>query len=445
MVGHVAKGLAFAFLAGPWTEGEMVARGRVALGDGARGRARWLRHLVRHTLLAFPAAPVDREDELAAAIAEDRALRGAAQTAGGPARVRRWLIPDATMVPVDGPPARFHVPPLPSPGELADAVGLTVDELAWFADVRRLNTHAATPKLSHYHHRWVAKARGGWRLLEAPKPRLKRIQRWLLDNVLAGIPPSDVAHGFVAGRSVRTFVAPHVGRPIVVRIDLEDFFASVSRARVAAIFRRVGYPRRVAAALAGLTTAPTPEDVLAAHPRVGVDLSRRFLANARLRDAHLPQGAPTSPALSNLAAWRLDRRLAALAAGFGARMTRYADDLAFSGDETLAQALRFFIARVGAIAVEEGFRVNHRKTRVMRQGRRQTLCGVVVNDRANLPRRERDRLRAILFNAARSGLEEQNREGLPDFRRHLEGRIAWAAALNPDFGRRANRLLDGIG
>jgi hypothetical protein len=442
MVGHIAKGLALAFLAGPWTEGELVARGRTALGIGERERARWLRQLVRRTLLEYPAPPVDRDDELAGAIAEDRGLRGATWGKQKP-HVRRWLIPEATMVAVEGAPAGFRVLPLPSPGDLAGALGLRAEELAWFADESRMNARAADAKLWHYHHRWVAKARGGWRLLEAPKPRLKRIQRWLLDNVLSAIPASDVAHGFVGGRSVRTFVAPHVGRAVVVRMDLADFFASVSRARVAALFRRVGYPRRVAAALAGLCTAPAPERVLDEHPRAGADLAQRFLANARLRDAHLPQGAPTSPALSNLAAWRLDRRLAALAAGFGATMTRYADDLAFSGDEAFERSLRFLVARVGAIALEEGFRVNHRKTRVMRQGRRQTLCGVVVNDTANLPRRERDRLRATLFNVARFGLESQNRDGRPDFRRHLEGRIAWAAALNPRAGKRLRALMPG--
>jgi hypothetical protein len=80
----------------------------------------------------------------------------------------------------------------------------------------------------------------------------------------------------------------------------------------------------------------------------------------------------------------------------------------------------------------------------MRPGQRQQLCGVVVNDRPNLPRAERDRLRAILHNAARLGPESQNRDGHADFRRHLEGRVAWAAALNPDFGQRARRLLGQI-
>ena len=164
----------------------------------------------------------------------------------------------------------------------------------------------------------------GHRLLEAPKPRLRQIQRWLLHHVLASIPASAVAHGFVGGRSVRSFVEPHVGQDVVIRFDLEQFFASITRARVAATFRRVGYPAAVASTLSALCTAATPGSVLAAHPRDG-DLSQRFFTNAGLRDRHLPQGAPTSPALSDLAAFRLDRRLAALAEAHGAVMTRYAD------------------------------------------------------------------------------------------------------------------------
>jgi hypothetical protein len=432
---QIAKALALAFLAGPWTEAALVERGRLALGIGSRGR--WLRALVRRTLVAFRAAPIDREDDLAAALRDDRALRWTVPRAHVPVRAHQWLIPEATMVPVAGPPSAFKLFPLPSHHELARCLDVRIDELEWFADLHHMNAvRAPSLALAHYHYRWVAKARGGWRLLEAPKARLKHMQRWLLHHVLAPIPAADAAHGFVAGRSVRTFVAPHVGRAVVVRLDLQDFFASVSRARVAALLRRVGYPRRIAATLSGLCTAPTPDQVLAAHPRERADLTQRFLANQRLRDPHLPQGAPTSPALSNLAAWRLDRRLAGLAAAFGATMTRYADDLAFSGDETFARSLRFFLPRAGAIALEEGFHINHRKTRVMHRGRRQHLCGVVINDRMNLPRRERDRLRAILHNVAAHGIDSQNRDGHPAFQQHLEGRIAWMTALNPDLRRR---------
>ena len=242
--------------------------------------------------------------------------------------------------------------PLPSPGALASHLELGEGELAWFADVGGINAKTARQPLLHYRYRWVSKRGGGYRLLEAPKDRLKRIQRWILRHVLAPLPVAPEAHGFVAGRSLLSFVAPHAGQAVVVRLDLEDFFASVSRARVVALFRRVGYPRAVARTLAGLCTAAAPHHVLESHPREGADLARRFLANARLRDPHLPQGAPTSPALSNLAAFRLDRRLAALARAFGATMTRYADDLAFAGDQRFADGDPRVRSRSGVQRIE---------------------------------------------------------------------------------------------
>ena len=440
MPSELSRGLAFAFLAGPWTAPEMIARGREALGGE---RAPWLRLLARESIARFPSPPLGREDELADILRRDPALRQARSAAGYP-RIRRWLIPEAAMARVEGPPAGFLVAPIPALGDLARLLELGDGELDWFVDHKGMNAKADADALSHYRYEWVAKARGGHRLLEAPKSRLKRIQRWILREVLAAIPASPVAHGFVRGRDVRSFVEPHVGRAVVARLDLEDFFASITRARVAAIFRRVGYPRPVAAALAGLCTAVAPVRVLAAHPRAGADLSQRFLTNQRLRDPHLPQGAPTSPALSNLAAWRLDRRLGALAAVFDATMTRYADDIAFAGDARFGRSLAAFLPRAAAVALEEGFRVNHRKTRVMPRGGRQELCGLVVNQRPNLRRQERDNLRALLFNAARLGPDSQNRGGHTDFRRHVEGRIAWARSINPAFGARLAALFARI-
>jgi RNA-directed DNA polymerase len=427
-----SRALALAFLAGPWNVGSLLSRAREAIET----EPRWLRRLARRVLHRFPTQP--GVEALAAMLRDDEDFRvGASRWSR--TRVRRWVLPEPAMIAVSGRPASFGVPALPSEGDLAAALGLPPTELAWFADGRRLNELARAPALSHYRYTWVRKAGGGFRLLEAPKPRLRERQRWILRNVLAAIPPSPHAHGFVRGRDVRSFVQPHAARAVVVRLDIEDFFASVSRARVVAIFERVGYPRTVADALANLCTVATPLHVLAEHPRTD-DLPARFLTNARLRDRHLPQGAPTSPALSNLIAWRMDTRLGALAAAFGAKMTRYADDIAFSGDDRFARALRFFLPRAGAIVLEEGFRLNHRKTRVMPRGHRQELVGVAVAATPSVPRRERDRLRAILHNARRAGLDSQNRDGHADFRRHLEGRIAWIAAVNPDARRRLGAL-----
>ena len=260
--------------------------------------------------------------------------------------------------------------------------------------------------------------------------------------MLASIPASPVAHGFVGGRSVRSFVEPHVAQDVVIRFDLEQFFASITRARVAATFRRVGYPAAVASTLSALCTAATPGSVLAAHPRDG-DLSQRFFTNAGLRDRHLPQGAPTSPALSNLAAFRLDRRLAALADAHGAVMTRYADDLAFSGDRAFARALRFFVPGGGhrrrgrfspQPSQDPGDAARSATTAVRPGGQR---SGQPAADQA-------DNLRAPLFNAVRFGPHSQNRDGHPAFRAHLEGLVAWAASINPIRGRRLWALFDRI-
>lgn len=444
-VRHLARGIALALLAGPWTEEELVLRGRRAIDwdPVLPYDPSWLRPLVAVVLRHFAQPPVDRDEELVALISDQDVFCASIWGGPDPIRIRRWLIPGPTMVPVDGPPQRFPVLPLASLHVLADRLGLTPLELDWFADERGINAKTSRSPLHHYHHQWVRKARGGYRLLEAPKPRLRRLQRWLLDHVLAPIPSSPAAHGFVTGRSVRSFVEPHVGSRVVVRFDLEQFFASITRARVAAIFRRVGYRAAIASTLSGLCTTATPYVVLAAHPRDG-DLAQRFFTNARLRDRHLPQGAPTSPALSNLAAFHLDRRLTALAAAHGATMTRYADDLAFSGDRAFERGLRFFRPQVEAIAHDEGFRINQRKTRVMPRDQRQLLCGLVVNDRANLPRAQADNLRATLFNAVRFGPHSQNRDGHPAFRAHLEGLVAWAGSINPARGRRLWALFDRI-
>ena len=155
----------------------------------------------------------------------------------------------------------------------------------------------------------------------------------------------------------------------------------------------------------------------------------------------MPQGAPTSPALANLAAHRLDARLAGLARAAEASYTRYADDLVFSGGESFARSIARFPVHAAAIALEEGFAVQHRKTRVMRQGVRQRAAGVVINQKTNITRDDYDQLKAILYNCVRHGPSEQNRGGVADFRAHLAGRVAYVARLNPQRGEKLSRLF----
>jgi hypothetical protein len=332
---------------------------------------------------------------------------------------------------------RFDVPDLPTEAALARWLGLSLEDLDWFADPKGWLPRAPVGPLQHYHYRWHPKADGSRRLIEAPKEALKQLQRRLLRELLARVPAHDAAHGFRAGRSVLTYVAPHCGKALVLRTDLRDFFPSIGAGRVHAIFRALGYPRGVASLLTGLCTTRTPEDLL-----TSADLTASTID--RLRRRHLPQGAPTSPALANLGGFGLDVRLHAAAAKLGATYTRYADDLAFSGDHTFAVRAQHLLPLVDRIAEDEGFVVHLPKTRSMPRSARQRLGGLVVNERPNPTRAEFDRLKAILHNCAKHGPASQNREDRPEFRAHLRGCVAWFEHVHPVRGARLRAAFDRI-
>jgi hypothetical protein len=336
--------------------------------------------------------------------------------------------------------AHWQIPAIASEGALAEWLGITVSELEWFADLKRLSARRREGKLRHYSCRILAKNFSSVRLIESPKPRLKEMQRKILTEILDAIPAHPAVHGFVKGRSIKTFAAPHVGKRVVLRMDLRDFFPSIQIGRVQALFRTAGYPERVADLLGGLCTNATPRDVWKAAPP-GTDTQAIIEARHLHAFMHLPQGAPTSPALANLCAYRVDCRLAGLALAAGAVYTRYADDLAFSGNDSFERCVERFATQAAAILLEEGFQVHHRKTRIMRQGVRQYLAGVVTNERINIVRADFDRLKATLTNCAKHGPASQNREGRPDFRRHLAGRIAFVEMLNPQKAARLKKIF----
>ena len=424
-----ADGIATALLGGRWRRPEMVRRTAVAL-DLERA-PRWVGTLVGEVLAAYRDAPVDRPRELAGFVRTTAGWQRGWRVVPEP-RVVRWR-PATT----DVASRRFGVADLPDLAALARLLDVDAGELAWFADAHRLERTVREP-LRHY--RWT---QVGGRLLAAPKPRLKEAQRRLLRHVVGPLPVHGAAHGCVPGRSVRTAVTPHAGAAVVLQLDLESFFASIRAERVHALLRTVGgLPEPVASAVTGLVTTVVPREVWAGVP-VGDDADRHGRLGRRLAVPHLPQGAPTSPALANLVAFRLDRRLAGLAATSGAAYTRYVDDLTFSGDARLDRGR--FEALVGEIVADEGFRLNAAKTRSRTAAARQSVLGTVVNVHPTLPRPERDALRALLHNCAAHGWRTQVRDRDPaTFRDHVLGRVAWAASIDPAFGARARRLADRI-
>jgi hypothetical protein len=293
----------------------------------------------------------------------------------------------------------------------------------------------------------LAKRTGSVRLIETPKPHLKDLQRRILSGILDRIPSHPAVHGFVRGRSIRTFAAPHVGRRAVLRMDLENFFPSFPGARVQSLFRTIGYPEQVADLLGGIATNSVPRSAwreVIRQPGFALLPQEFWHVRNMYSRPHLPQGAPTSPSLANLCSYRLDLRLSGLAQAAGAVYTRYADDLAFSGGDTFDRSAERFATLVAAILMEEGFAVQHRKTRIMRPSVRQHLAGLVINQHLNVRRSDFDLLKAILTNCIRHRPETQNREGHPHFRQHLEGRISFVESIHPGKGRRLRSIFEKI-
>jgi RNA-directed DNA polymerase len=330
----------------------------------------------------------------------------------------------------------LQLPRFSTPEELAEWLQVPVKKLAWLT--HRFNDRyiPESVKNAHYHFHWIKKRSGGLRLIEAPKSLLKSVQHRILRDILNLISPHEKAHGFVAGRSIVTNAQPHTGQRVLLKFDLENFYASVPYSRVVAIFRRVGYSREAALWLARLTTSALPTNI--PFPDGDPYAVRPYLRR------HLPQGAPTSPALANLSAFALDVRLSGMARCFGAVYTRYADDLTFSGSQQLLRAMPVFIPLVTKIIRSERFRVNLRKRKVIRNNQRQCVTGVVVNERPNISRKDFDRLKAILTNCVRHGPNSQNRDRHENFPAHLRGRVAFVTQLNQNRGAKLLELYQRI-
>lgn len=276
--------------------------------------------------------------------------------------------------------------------------GKGLQDLARWLDVDLRELKQLQPE---YRQFTVPKRSDGVRTISAPTDSLKRVQRRILRRLLRGLRAHDAAHGFERGRSIVTNARVHCGQDVVVRMDLVDFFPSTQKRRVHRYFRRIGWNRPAAKLLTRLCT----------------------------HEGGLPQGASTSPRLSNLVNYRFDARIAGMAAALGGRYTRYADDLTISfppeevGDDWIIRSgpampflleghpskiryLRSFIRRVAA---QEGYRVHGwKKTTVRRRHHRQVVTGLVVNEQVNLPRETRRLLRAAAHRA------EQNKTSILD-------------------------------
>lgn len=318
--------------------------------------------------------------------------------------------------------------------DLAYWLGVSLTQLEWLADLKRIDVYEPV-KYQHYHYSLVEKRRGGVRLIESPKILLKRVQRQIYSGLLTRSSVHSAAHGFTQNRSCLSHAKNHTNQQYLFTFDLANYFHSIDWYRIYRIFRGLGYSKEIAKYLSSLCSNRFNGSKLILM-ELDDDQSKK------IKKRHLAQGAPTSPVLSNLVMYSLDKRLDGLAKTLDLKYSRYADDLAFSGNKH--RDWRFLEPLIGSICLEEGFELNHRKSRIVRSHQRQKVTGVVVNQGANIDRRYYDRVKAILTNCIRYGVEGQNIEQHDNLQAYLLGRITFVNSLNKNRGQKLLSLYRQI-
>ncbi len=314
--------------------------------------------------------------------------------------------------------------------DLAKAMDVSVGDLRFLSFSRKIS------KVSHYKRFYILKKTGGKRLISAPMPKLKRLQHWILENILQNLPLHRAVHGFRQDHSIVSNAEPHLGRDIVVNMDLKDFFPSVTYKRTKGVFRSLGYSEQIATIFGLLCTEPETDEVV-------LDNETYYAARS---ERYLPQGAPTSPAVTNIICKRLDARIQGMADKLEFTYTRYADDLTFSCSDQAGQNLTKLIWRTKKIVEDEGFVIHPEKLRIMRKGARQEVTGIVVNEKLNISRRTLNNFRALLYQIEKDGIKGKHWKNSPDLLPSIRGYANYIAMVNKEKGKplvdRINKILE---
>ncbi len=302
-------------------------------------------------------------------------------------------------------PQQGHLPPLWS---AASYLMLFTDDersTAYFwKQYRQLQQMVRHPHW-YYRRKWIPKRSGGKRQLLVPEEPLAAHQRFILRQILRQIPVAPCAYAYCPGRGIRELAQPHVGHRRLVHLDIRDFFPSVTEQMVFdALHRATGYPKGLVNMLTRLCCC----------------------------DGHLPQGAATSPALSNICFRECDEQIMAYCAGKGLTYTRYSDDLFISGN---SMDVRRTLETVCKILRKQGFRLHTDKTKVLGRHQKQKITAVVVNQKLQVSREYRRGVRQEVYYLQKFGRNckgAQEADSYESYLRKLLGKIAFILYVDPN-------------
>lgn len=310
------------------------------------------------------------------------------------------------------------LPLLTTAEDIAKSMGISLSELRFLSFARKNST------VSHYKRFKVAKKTGGYRLISAPMPKLKKAQTWILEEILNKVSVHDNAHGCVIKKSIKTNAIPHVGQDVVINQDFKNFFPSVTYNRIKGVFKAIGYSDQVATIFSLLCSEPKILDVSV--------LGENYFSQRGVR--FLPQGSPCSPAITNILCKNLDYRLSGLANKYDFNYTRYVDDITFSAKRTHFNKITAILKYSKSIVEEENFVLHPDKLRIMKRGERQEVTGVVVNDKPNINKKTLKKFRALLFQVEKDGIEGKTWNKNDNLLAQIDGYANFIYQINPEKG-----------
>lgn len=261
---------------------------------------------------------------------------------------------------------------------------------------------ASNQSYSFYRSFTIKKKNGKDRFISEPLPSLKEIQNWILEEILYKIDISPYAKAYVKNKSIKENARFHKKQVMVLTMDIKDFFSSIKFGNILHIFTQLGYEKSIAV----------------------------MLANLCCLNGVLPQGAPTSPALSNIVFSKIDYKIANYIKPYNIRYTRYADDLTFSGDFNAGDLIK----GVERLINSNGLLINENKTRIRRQNQRQEVTGIVVNQKMQLEKKIRKRIRSDVYYIKKYGIDshlERTSEKRKNYLYHMIGLATYALFINP--------------
>lgn len=275
---------------------------------------------------------------------------------------------------------KYGLPSLPNANKLSEFFEIPISKIKFLA------YHRKSSRIYHYLDFYIPKGKKGERLISKPKPDLARIQKIIKERILDKLEFSDAVMGFIPGKSHLTNAREHLKKDFLINVDIQDFFPSVTFYQIRAIYRKLGYSGEISSVLALLTTKP-----IATKIKIHTKTLFSFSDNRSL-----PQGACTSPILSNLVLSKIDVQLIDRSISLGYKYSRYADDLTFSTGKSAKNKMQMLYTIHKTLELHK-FKANPQKTKLLGKNNSQNVTGIVINSgNLNIPRSWRKNLRAAV-------------------------------------------------